>query len=79
MTLKILAMGGDSIGPVVVDPALKALEVTAKSIKLGVEPGKDLLHGAAWEKHRSFIHQKTLKKARTVARQRNRYRRKPHY
>jgi len=40
MTLKILALGGDGIGPEVVD-------VAARSISLKFDLSEDLLHGAA--------------------------------
>jgi 3-isopropylmalate dehydrogenase len=64
MTLKVLALGGDGIGPEVVDAALKLLEVAAKSIGLEIDLAEDLLHGAAWEKYGTFIRPQTLQKAR---------------
>ena len=64
MTLKVLAMGGDGIGPEVVDSALKVLEVAANSINLHIDLSEDLLHGAAWEKYGTFICPETLDKAR---------------
>ena len=64
MTLKILAMGGDGIGPEVVDAALKVLDVVAASIGLQYDLSEDLLHGAAWEKYGTFIRPETLQKAR---------------
>ena len=47
MTLKILALGGDGIGPEVVDAALRVLDVAARSISLKFDLSEDLLHGAA--------------------------------
>jgi 3-isopropylmalate dehydrogenase len=64
MTLKILALGGDGIGPEVVQAALGVLEVAADSIGRDFDLSEDLLHGAAWEKYGSFIHPQTLAKAR---------------
>ena len=49
MTLKILALGGDGIGPEVVQAALGVLEVAADSIGLDFDLSEDLLHGAAWD------------------------------
>ena len=63
MTLKVLALGGDGIGPEVVDAALKLLDVAAKSIDLKIDLSEDLLHGAAWEKYGTFLRPETLHKA----------------
>jgi len=64
MSIKVLAMGGDGIGPEVVDAALQVLEVAARSIKLSVDLSEDLLHGACWERHGTFLRPETLEKAR---------------
>jgi 3-isopropylmalate dehydrogenase len=48
MTLKILALGGDGIGPEVVDAALQVLEVSAADASHTLDISGDLLHGAAW-------------------------------
>jgi len=64
MALKVLAMGGDGIGPEVVDAALQVLEVAAGSIRLSLDISEDLLHGAAWDKYGTFIRPETLTKAR---------------
>jgi 3-isopropylmalate dehydrogenase len=64
MTLKILALGGDGIGPEVVDAALRVLDVAARSIDLAFDLSEDLLHGAAWDKYGCFIRPQTLDKAR---------------
>ena len=55
MQLKVLALGGDGIGPEVVDAGLKVLECAAKSIDLVLDISEDLLHGAAWERYGTFI------------------------
>jgi len=64
MTLKILALGGDGIGPEVVDAGLRVLDIAARSIKLDFELSEDLLHGAAWDRYGSFMRPQTLEKAR---------------
>ena len=63
MATKVLALGGDGIGPEVVDAALQVLETAAKSIKLHLDLSEDLLHGACYEKHGCFIRPETLAKA----------------
>lgn len=64
MTLKILALGGDGIGPEVVDAALRVLDVAARSISLKFDLSEDLLHGAAWQKYGCLIRPQTLDKAK---------------
>ena len=64
MTLKLLALGGDGIGPEVVDAALQVLDVAARQIGLSIDLSEDLLHGAAWEEYGTFIRPETLEKAR---------------
>ena len=64
MAIKILAMGGDGIGPEILDAGIKVLDVAATSIHLSVDLREDLLHGAAYEKFGCFIHSNTLEKAR---------------
>lgn len=63
MAIKVLALGGDGIGPEVVDAALQVLEVAARSIDLSLDISEDLLHGAAWERYGTFIRAETLQKA----------------
>ena len=62
--LKILALGGDGIGPEVVDAALQVLDVAARDTGLALDVGEDLLHGAAWERYGTFIRPETLARAR---------------
>ncbi len=64
MALKVLALGGDGIGPEVVDASLKVLEVASASIGLAVDLSEDLLHGAAWDRYGTFIRPQTLDMAR---------------
>lgn len=66
MALTLLALGGDGIGPEVMDAALRVLDVAAGSIGLTVDLSEDLLHGAAWERYGTFIRQQTLDRARQV-------------
>jgi 3-isopropylmalate dehydrogenase len=63
MALKVLAMGGDGIGPEVLDASLKVLDVAAGSAGLAIDLSEDLLHGACWEKHGVFIRPETLEQA----------------
>lgn len=63
--MKILAMGGDGIGPEVVDAALQVLEVAARSISLQIDVSEDLLHGAAWESYGTFLRPQTLDMAKS--------------
>lgn len=63
--MKLLAMGGDGIGPEVVDAALQVLEVAARSVGLQVDVSEDLLHGAAWESYGTFLRPQTLDKAKS--------------
>ena len=63
MAFKVLALGGDGIGPEVVDAALRLLEVAAKSIRLPLDLSEDLLHGACWEKNGTFLQPETLDRA----------------
>jgi len=64
VAIKILALGGDGIGPEVVAAALEVLEVVAPSIGLRVDLSEDLLHGAAWDKYGTFLRAETLEAAR---------------
>ena len=64
MSLKVLALGGDGIGPEVVQAALQVLEVAATDGGHSLDISEDLLHGAAWEQHGVFLHPQTLARAR---------------
>jgi 3-isopropylmalate dehydrogenase len=64
MAIRLLALGGDGIGPEVVDAALKLLDAVGKSLRLNIDLSEDLLHGASWEKYGTFCRQETLDKAR---------------
>ena len=64
MAIKILALGGDGIGPEVVNAALQLLEVAAQDAGIDFDLSEDLLHGAAWEKYATFIRPETLERAK---------------
>ena len=64
MALKVLVLAGDGIGPEVVEAALQVLEIAARSVQLTLDLDEDLLHGAAWEAHGTFLRPETLAKAR---------------
>ena len=59
---KILALGGDGIGPEVVEAALRALEVAAAAENLKVEVEEDLR--AAWDAYGTFCRDETVDRAR---------------
>jgi len=56
-------MGGDGIGPEVLNSALNVLDVVSRSIGINIDLSEDLLHGAAWGKYGRFIRPQTLQKA----------------
>ena len=64
MSIKLLVLGGDGIGPEVVNAALKVLDIVGNSLGLNIDLSEDLLHGAAWEKYGQFCRPETLDKAR---------------
>ena len=64
MTLKILALAGDGIGPEVVGAALQVLEVASADAGHSLDISEDLLHGAAWEQYGTFIRPATLAQAK---------------
>lgn len=64
MQLKVLALGGDGIGPEVVNAALQVLDVAARRLSLHVDLTEDLLGGAAWDKLGMFISPDTLVRAK---------------
>lgn len=64
MKLKVLALGGDGIGPEVVASGLRVLEAVAGTLGLKVEVTEDLLHGAAWDEYGTFIRSETIRTAR---------------
>lgn len=61
---KILALGGDGIGPEVLASGLELLEAVATQENLTVKITEDLLHGAAWDRYGTFCRKETLAEAR---------------
>ena len=62
----VLALGGDGIGPEVVDAGLEVLQAAAATAGLRIEIEEDLLHGAAWERYGTFCRDETVARAREV-------------
>ena len=62
----VLALGGDGIGPEVVNAGLEVLQAAAKSAGLRIDIEEDLLHGAAWERYGTFCREETVARAREV-------------
>jgi 3-isopropylmalate dehydrogenase len=65
-TFKILALGGDGIGPEVLACALWVVEAVARAEGIAIDIQEDLLHGAAWEAHGTFCREETLAVARSA-------------
>lgn len=61
---RILALGGDHIGPEVTAAALAVTRAVASRFGIGVEIEEDLLGGASWEVHGRFCTDEVLEKAR---------------
>jgi 3-isopropylmalate dehydrogenase len=66
MAWRILALGGDHIGPEVVGAALPVLEKTAALLGIELEIEEDLLGGASWDAHGTFCTDAVLEKARAA-------------
>ena len=64
--LKLLALGGDGIGPEVTACGLRLVEAAAGQAGLAVEVREDLLHGAAWDAYGTFCRDETLAAARAA-------------
>ena len=65
-SFKLLALGGDGIGPEVLEAALHVLEVLAPAFGLKIDVEEDLLHGAAWERYGTFCREETLAAAKAA-------------
>jgi len=63
MPLKILALGGDGIGPEVVHSGLQVLEAVAATVSLKLDISEDVLHGAAFDAYGVFVRKETLHQA----------------
>ena len=62
----VLALGGDGIGPEVVNAGLEVLQAAADTAGLRIEVEEDLLHGAAWERYGTFCRDETVARARAA-------------
>lgn len=63
---KVLALGGDHIGPEVVASGLEVLRHTAALFDIPVEIEEDLLGGASWDAHGTFCTDVVAAKARAA-------------
>jgi 3-isopropylmalate dehydrogenase len=63
-SLKVLALGGDYIGPEVVASGLRVLDHAARRHGMRVDIEEDLLGGAAWDRYGTFCRDETVAKAR---------------
>ena len=66
MPNKLLALGGDGIGPEVLESGLMVLESISKIIKVNFEIDFDLIGGICWDKYGTFCRNSTIQKAREV-------------
>lgn len=65
-TFRVLALGGDHIGPEVVDAGLEILRHVAKRARLSIDIETDLLGGASWDVHGTFCTDAVVEKARNA-------------
>lgn len=63
---KLLALGGDHIGPEVTDAALRVFRFLTEREQLSVEIESDLLGGASWDVHHTFCTDAVVEKARNA-------------
>ena len=61
---QVLSLGGDHIGPEVVDAGLEVLRCAATIADIEITIDEDLLGGASWDRHGSFCTDAVLEKAR---------------
>lgn len=65
-TFRILALGGDGIGPEVVDSALEVLDAASAKAGIAVAVEHDLLGGASWDLHGTMCRDEVVEKAKAV-------------
>jgi 3-isopropylmalate dehydrogenase len=63
---RILALGGDGIGPEVVGAALEVMAATARQGGLVLEVSEDLIGGASWDRHGTFCRDEVVAAARAA-------------
>nr|WP_050603790.1 isocitrate/isopropylmalate family dehydrogenase [Ruegeria sp. 6PALISEP08] len=61
---KVLGLGGDHIGPEVVDSRLQVLRQVARQFDVAVDIEEDLLGGASWDAHGTFCTDAVVAEAR---------------
>ena len=66
MVKKLLALGGDGIGPEVLESGLRILETVSKGIKVNFDIDFDLIGGICWDKYGTFCRNITIQKAKEV-------------
>lgn len=64
MHVKLLALGGDGIGPEILAEGLRVADALAAKAGLTLNVEHDLLHGASWDAHGTFCRPEVLEKAR---------------
>ena len=65
MDHKILALGGDGIGPEVLDFGLHLIYKIQDIFGINIKIEHDLIGGACWDKFQVFCKNETVKKAKT--------------
>ncbi len=60
---RILALGGDGIGPEVLDAGLKVCARLAEIADVSIDVEHDLLHGACWDRYGTFCREETIEVA----------------
>ena len=63
-TLSVLALGGDGIGPELVEEGLRLLEHVCTDNEIAVSIQRDLLHGECYEIHGTFCRDETVDSAK---------------
>jgi 3-isopropylmalate dehydrogenase len=65
-SFSVLSLGGDHIGPEVVESGLQILELAAHKAGIDIRLQEDLLGGASWDRHGRFCTDQVLAKARAA-------------
>ncbi len=63
-TWRILALGGDGIGPEVLASGMALLQAVTLHQDIDLEVEDDLLHGACWDRHGVFCRDETIEAAK---------------
>jgi len=63
-SLKLRVLGGDGIGPEVVDAAVEFLQYICAQESLELNITEDLLHGSAYDKYGTFCRDETVELAK---------------